>query len=91
MNEKFKLIDKIKSIFKIQSNQSWVVWLAQLVEYAILDLRLMNSSPTLDIEISWGGKKAQKISLNDEYNENDRTHSTNILKPESISSLCFLK
>ena len=63
MNEKFKLIDKIKSIFKIQSNQSWVVWLAQLVEYAILDLRLMNSSPTLDIEISWGEKKPKKSVL----------------------------
>jgi len=32
--------------------ESWGAWLAQLVEHATLDLRVVNSSPMLSIEIT---------------------------------------
>ena len=37
---------------KEQETQSWGAWLAQLVEYATLGLRIVSSSPTLGIEIT---------------------------------------
>ena len=35
----------------LKGEEDWNVWLAQLVEHMTLDLRVVNSSPTLDFEI----------------------------------------
>ena len=35
-----------------QTTDNWGAWLAQLEEHATLDLRVMSSSPTLDVEIT---------------------------------------
>ena len=36
-----------------ENQKSWGVWLAQSVEHVTLDLGVVSSSPTLDVEITY--------------------------------------
>ena len=42
--------------------QSWCAWLAQLVEHTTLDLKVVSSSPTLDLRLTLKKKKKVKIA-----------------------------
>ena len=39
-------------IIRIRKFTYWGTWLAQLVEYAILDLKVVSLSPTLGVELT---------------------------------------
>lgn len=55
-------MDKAIHGWHLLRTQVWGAWVAQCVEHAVLNLSVPNSSPTLDVDITFKKKKNQTVA-----------------------------